>query len=39
MHQVEILAALGVHLPPNVALLITLAFVGYLFRRDSPGNP
>ncbi len=39
MHQVEILAMFGVHLPPNVALLITLAFVFYLFRRDLLETP
>ena len=35
MNRVEILAMFGVHLPPPVALLLTVGFVVFLFRRDS----
>jgi exopolysaccharide production protein ExoQ len=33
------IALFGVHLPPRVALLLTLGFMGFLFRRDIREKP
>src|SRR6266480_514921 len=41
MNLVEphIASLVGLHLPPRLALFLTLAFIGFLFRRDIRERP